>query len=309
MNAPPDLVDQFVFTLEVELGRSKHTVDAYQRDVNRFVIWHEEHETEPTHTEMERYRAHLLAEGLDPRSISRAFSALRTWFGYLRESHGMKTDPLAVFVQPRLARRLPDVLSIDDCQRLVTAPSTGPRPLTAGPNDAIRDLRDRAMFELGYGSGLRVSELVGLLAEGLFLERGYVSVIGKGDKQRLVPFGEAALDAMQRWLAEGRPAWAAKAKKASRAVFLTERGGPMTRQGFWKRLKHWALLAGVTVEVTPHTLRHSFATHLLMGGADLRTVQMLLGHADISTTEIYTHIDRSELRKMYDKFHPRAFTG
>ena len=299
MNAPAELLDQFVYTLEIEYGRSKHTIEAYQRDILRFLLWSEDSVLEPTGEDLETYRAHLLGEHLDPRSIARAFSALRTYFTFLRERGHMTGDPTALLAVPRLARRLPDVLSVEDARRLVTVPAS----------DSPRDLRDAAMLELAYSSGLRVTELVTLPGESLHLDRGYLRIIGKGDKQRLVPFGQAALLAMQRWLGEGRPLWAAKARKATRAVFLTERGSAMTRQGFWKRLKHWAVLAGVSHAVTPHTLRHSFATHLLMGGADLRTVQTLLGHADISTTEIYTHIDRSELRRVYDRAHPRARAG
>ncbi len=307
MKLDAELIDRFVYALEIEHGRSTNTRSAYQRDLVRFSTWLEAPTLEgariplgePLSTaNMETYRAHLLTDGgLDPRSVERALSAIRTFFAFLREEGLMDHDPMAALATPRLGRKLPDVLSIVDVQKILLAPGS-PEP---------RDLRDRAMFELAYGSGLRVSELVGLPADGLHLDRGFVSVIGKGDKQRLVPFGQEAHRALLTWLGYGRPDWAGRGgKKPSNAVFITDRGKPMTRQGFWKRLKHWALVAGVHRRVTPHTLRHSFATHLLMGGADLRTVQTLLGHADIATTEIYTHIDRSELRRMYDRCHPRA---
>ena len=192
--------------------------------------------------------------------------------------------------------KLPEVLSIPDVAQLLSALS-GTDPLT---------LRDRAMLELMYAAGLRVSELIHIRINEVNLQRGFASVVGKGNKQRVVPLGEAAMAAIRRWLSDGRPHYVNTNGKDSEAMFLTGRGGPMTRQGFWKRLRTWAVTAGLSRRVTPHMLRHSFATHLLMGGADLRTVQVLLGHADITTTQIYTHIDRTALRRMYDQYHPRA---
>jgi len=287
-------VDRFVYVLQVERGRSKHTLEAYRRDVLRFLKWHDQ-PNEPTPLDIDAYARHLAECGMAQRSVSRAMSALRTFFAHLREENQMSTDPMAALPTVKGSRKLPNVLSVDDARRLVTAPS-GSEP---------RDLRDRAMLEVGYAAGLRVSELVGLRAREMNLQRGYVSVVGKGDKQRLVPVGDAALGAVSLWLSHGRPAWARKDVRTD-AVFLTQRGKPMSRQAFWKRLKYWTESAGITKNVSPHTLRHSFATHLLIGGADLRTVQILLGHADITTTQVYTHIDRRELKKMYQRFHPRA---
>ena len=285
-------VDGFLQRLRVEDGDSAHTVEAYARDIARFLEWHAE-PTEPTPPEMEAYAIHLHGEGMSARSIGRAFSALRTLFRYLRDEERMVGDPLASFQRPKGALKLPDVLSVADVRELLHAAS----------GDAPLAIRDRAMMELAYAAGLRVSELVGLEMRELNLRRGFVSVIGKRDKQRLVPIGDAAMAAVGRWLAHGRAAWL---RPPSEAVFVTPRGGAMTRQGFWKRLKHWALVAGITRRVSPHTLRHSFATHLLIGGADLRTVQVLLGHADITTTQIYTHLDTTDLRRMYERCHPRA---
>ena len=296
MNLRIEIVDTFLHVLRVERSRSQNTVVAYERDVRRFLDWHAAEGEEPTFLEMERYAGHLSTEGLGRRSVARAMSALRTFFAFLREEKLMDTDPMARIEQPRQDLLLPDVLSRAEVERLLLAPV----------GDGPRELRDRAMLELAYAAGLRVTELVTLTTRSLNLRRGYVQVIGKGDKERLVPIGDAAVGAILLWLQEGRPVWAKKSTAAGESVFLTNRGGPMTRQGFWKRLKHWALACGIAANVTPHTLRHSFATHLLAGGADLRTVQVLLGHSSIATTEIYTHIDTSELRRMYDAAHPRA---
>ncbi len=294
MDVGLELVDSFLASLKVERGRSANTLAAYRSDVMRFLQWHDP-DSEPTPLEMEGYAQHLVAEGLAQRSIARAFSALRTFFAWLREDERMATDPMANMVRPRMGTKLPDVLSIAEIQQLLgAADGVGPRAL-----------RDRAMLELMYAAGLRVSELIGIDVREVNLHRGFVSVIGKGDKQRLVPLGEAAMRSVRVWLDQGRPTWLSGGRRADE-LFLTPRGKPMTRQAFWKRLKVLALKAGIAKRVTPHTLRHSFATHLLAGGADLRTVQVLLGHADITTTQIYTHVDRSELRRMYDRYHPRA---
>lgn len=290
-------VDRFVHSLRVERGRSEHTLSAYQRDVMRFLTWHADEPGEPTHLALARYAKHLATEGgLSGRSIARAVSALKTFFKFLRREEVMTTDPMAHIKQPKTGMHLPHAVSRADIARLLDA--------TAG--SAPRDLRDRAMLELAYASGLRVSELVGITVREMNLHRGFLTVIGKGDKQRLVPIGSAAIQAIGRWFADGRPVWIKDPRRPPDAAFITNRGGAMTRQGFWKRLNTIALAAGVTAELSPHTLRHSFATHLLEGGADLRTVQVLLGHASVTTTQIYTHIDRRALRQMYDSYHPRA---
>lgn len=287
-------VDQFIHTLQVERGCSQHTLDAYSHDIARFMNWHQS-DTEPDSMDLADYTLFLTESGLAQRSISRALSALRTFFRFLRDENAMTGDPMARLQRPRMAMKLPDVLSIAEVKSLL-ATTTGADALS---------IRDRAMLELAYAAGLRVSELVNTTIEQLNLNRGFLSVIGKGDKERLVPVGSVAMEAVRFWLAEARAILLPLGAK-SKHLFITGRGGPMTRQGFWKRLKLLALRAGITRRVSPHTLRHSFATHLLMGGADLRTVQVLLGHVDIQTTEIYTHVDRSELRRMYDRFHPRA---
>ncbi len=281
--------------LKVERNASVHTLAAYGRDVRRFMAWLGD-APEPTPAVIEQYALHLGHAGLEPRSVSRALSALRTFFKFLRQEGETDVDPVAPVRRGRLGLRLPNVLTIAEVGQLLAAiPTLDPR-----------DLRDRAMLELAYAAGLRVSELVGLRLPELNLKRGFVATIGKGDKQRLVPIGQAALMTLGTWLDRGRPALVNPKRRPTDAVFLSERGAALTRQGFWKRLKQWALVAELTKRVTPHTLRHSFATHLLQGGADLRTVQVLLGHADIGTTQIYTHLDKRELRRVYDACHPRA---
>ncbi|MFT7621317.1 MAG: integrase/recombinase XerD [Myxococcota bacterium] len=291
-------VDGFVHLMKVEHGKSDHTLEAYQRDVLRFLAWYEREGSpgEPTPIELDAYAQQLADDGLAGSSVARAVSALRTFFGYLRDNQRLDSDPLRGLVRPKSGLHLPDALSPQEIRDLLAAPGE------AKPND----IRDQAMLELGYAAGLRVSELCHVGLHDLNLRRGFVSVIGKGDKQRLVPVGDAAMESARRWLANGRPRWVKDPKHPGKALFITARGGPLTRQGFWKRLKHWALVAGIQRNVTPHTLRHSFATHLLLGGADLRIVQVLLGHANIVTTQIYTHIDKRELRRMYDRSHPRA---
>lgn len=297
MDIGPEHVDRFLHVLRVERGRSPNTLDAYRRDVLRFLHWHRDADAEPTPMEMNGYAAWLNAgEGLSPRSVKRAISALRTFFLFLREEGAMAEDPLAHLQQPRTGRKLPSFLSVEEVARLLAA---------TGGNDP-RAMRDHAMLELAYAAGLRVTELVSVQTRQVNLRRGFVSVVGKGDKQRLVPIGDAAMRAVERWLAHGRPSFVKDARRPPAALFLTARGAAMTRQAFWKRLKQLALKAQITRRVSPHTLRHSFATHLLAGGADLRSVQVLLGHADITTTQIYTHVDRTELRRMYDRYHPRA---
>jgi integrase/recombinase XerD len=292
---PEHMTEAFLQALIVELGRSPNTLDAYRRDIERFLEWHIERPHEPTRMEIEEYTV-FLGQELAARSVNRHLSSLKTFFAFLRERNVMETDPLANMYRPKVGLKLPDVLSIEDMARLIAAPS----------GNSPRALRDRAMLEMGYAAGLRVSELISLQTAQVNRQRGFVSVVGKGNKQRFVPIGQSAMRSLEHWIQDGRPCWIGKAKKAHDGIFISPRGNCMSRQAFWKRLKHWALVAGLSVDVTPHTLRHSFATHLLIGGADLRTVQILLGHATITTTQLYTHIDRSELRHMYERFHPRA---
>ena len=223
----------------------------------------------------------------------RALSAIRGLFRFLVQDSRQARDPTELLEGPKLMRKLPDVLNRDEVSRLLSAPS----------GDKPNRVRDRAMLHTMYAAGLRVTELVELDIADVNLEEGFVSALGKGNKRRLVPLGEPARDAMVEYLREVRPRWA---KPASRAFFVTARGVAMTRQGFWKVVKKYAKAAGIVKPISPHKLRHSFATHLLAGGADLRSVQSMLGHADVSTTQIYTHVAGDHLRKMHERYHPRG---
>jgi len=283
--------------LGVERGLSPRTVAAYRSDLVRLGTWLEKERG----LELERATGRSLSEHLQwlhrreisPRSAARALAAMRGYFGWLVEERTRADDPTEHLEAPRKFLRLPKVLDEGEVERLLAAPDV----------EKPEGLRDRAMLELLYATGLRVSELVGLELGQLRLEGGFLVAFGKGSKERVVPVGESAERWVRRYLERVRPAWA---KGRHEAVFVTRRGGAMTRQGFWKLLKAHGRAAGIERPLSPHVLRHSFATHLLEHGADLRAVQTMLGHADISTTEIYTHIHRERLRGVYDRYHPRA---
>lgn len=285
---------------ELRRGRrlSPRTLDAYQRDLQDYISFARRHHLlawrEATTTFVDGYFAHLLRAGRASTTVARRRSTLRGFHAWLTRAGERTDDPLALLPAPRRERKLPHALSVDDLERLLAAPE----------GEGALALRDRALLELAYASGLRVSELVGLERGATDLAGQAVSVIGKGDKQRVVPFGKAAGEALQAWLERGRPQLAAGARHDR--VFCNARGGALSRMGWWKILARHARRAGLTTRVHPHALRHSFATHLLMGGADLRVVQELLGHASVTTTSIYTHLDRSYLREVHRQFHPRA---
>ncbi|HVF60870.1 MAG TPA: site-specific tyrosine recombinase XerD [Thermoanaerobaculia bacterium] len=281
--------------LAVERGLSLHTTAAYRRDLERLGKALARRGGDLLTADAEALAAHLRElrrQGLAPRSIARALSAIRAFYEQQVESGARADNPAVNLLPPKLWRPLPKVLSESEVESLLAAPDT------ATP----RGLRDRAMLELLYATGLRVSELVGLALPQLRLDAGFLVAYGKGSKERIVPVGEQAEAWVGRYLREARPGLAGGGRTAG--VFLSRLGEPMTRQGFWKALRDYARAAGVR-DVSPHVLRHSFATHLLEHGADLRAVQMMLGHADISTTQIYTHIHQQRLRSLYDRFHPR----
>lgn len=288
------------FLDELRTGRrlSDHTLDAYARDLadyRGFAVRHRLKDwTEATTTFVDGYFAWLLRRGLAATTVARRRSALRGFHRTL-ERLGMGTaDPLAQLPAPRRERALPHALTVDEVERLLAQPE-GEEPLA---------LRDRAMLELAYASGLRVSELCGLPRHRLALAERSVAVAGKGGRERTVPFGRAAERALREYLERARPQLAARTRHDT--VFVNARGGPLSRMGFWKILRARARAAGIATRVHPHALRHSFATHLLQGGADLRVVQELLGHASVTTTAIYTHLDRAYLREVHRTFHPRA---
>jgi integrase/recombinase XerD len=290
--------EQFQDYLTFERGLSDRTLSAYKRDLARWAAHLLERGVEaPSQVTPEALREWVFAlkdAGLAPSSIRRAQSAVRTYFAFLIAEGAVDVDPTERLESPRMGRRLPDVLSREEVELLLDAPG----------EDAWLHWRDRAILELLYASGMRVSELVELPLSALDLEEGFLTVFGKGSKERLVPVGEPALRAVRRYLADVRPKLDQGGGQGR--VFLNARGAPLSRTSVWTLVKESARRAGITRKVSPHTLRHTFATHLLEGGADLAAVQELLGHADISTTQIYTHVDREYLRDVHRRFHPRA---
>jgi integrase/recombinase XerD len=290
------LLPDYLAALVVERGLSEHTLSAYRSDLRRFGVWLAREDLKATRcerAELRRYLSELRGVGLSARSAARALAALRGFFRYLLERGETTVDPTLELESPKLMRALPHFLSGDEVEALLAAPDVA-TPL---------GVRDRAMLETIYAAGLRVSELISLKTTGLHLDPGFVRVWGKGSKERIVPIGSDARQWLARYLDEVRPRYAGG---RAEELFLTVRGEGMTRQRFWLMIKRYGRQAGITTPLSPHTLRHSFATHLLEHGADLRAVQAMLGHADISTTEIYTHITRERLRQLYDSKHPRA---
>jgi integrase/recombinase XerD len=291
-------VERFDDFLALERGASVQTSSAYKLDVARFVTYARvkgaKAPTEVGARIVRDYVYHLKDLGLAPASIRRNVSAVRTYFKFLiREGHLVR-DPSERLETPKRWRTLPEVLGVDEVEKLLTAPSLD-EPLA---------FRDRAMLELAYGAGLRVSEWISLGVRDVMLRDHLVRVFGKGAKERLVPIGRKAIGATAVYLRELRPSLEKGEGKG--ILFLNARGQPLSRMGAWKILRKYVKQAGITKPVSPHTLRHSFATHLLEGGADLRAVQEMLGHVDISTTQIYTHIDREYLRSVHKQFHPRS---
>ena len=289
------LADQFMNYLTVERGLSNNTVVSYSRDLVRFLRFLEERGLSPldvAHDEIIEYMG-FLGRQMAPRSAARHGSALRMFFRFLVSEGHRESSPARMLETRKVPMRLPSILSMDEVDRLLASP----------PPDIPRGKRDRAMLEVLYATGLRVSELVNLKVIHLNLEAGYLRTLGKGSKERLVPLGEKALDAVKEYLEQGRSAFTRK--RNSPFLFLTTRGRPMTRQGFWKLLKSYGRASGIQKNLTPHTLRHSFASHLLESGADLRAVQVMLGHEDISSTQIYTHVSRRRLKEIHERYHPR----
>ena len=294
-----ELLDEFCDNLWLEDGLSRNTLDSYRRDLTKFALWLEQQRGAPipqaTHGDIQGYLAHLVTvQKAKPSSTGRNISSLRRLFRYLLRQGKIATDPTLQIDTPKLPRNLPKSLTEQDVEQLLDAPDTQ-TPL---------GLRDRTMFEVLYATGLRVSELVTLRITQVSMDMGVVRVMGKGSKERLVPLGEEALDWLRRYLADGRGVLLGR--QMSDAMFVTARGEGMTRQMFWYLIKKHARTAGLSKPMSPHTLRHAFATHLLNHGADLRVVQMLLGHADISTTQIYTHVARERLKQLHKSHHPRG---
>jgi integrase/recombinase XerD len=295
--ASQTILDEFIDRIWLEEGLARNTLDSYRQDLTQFAQWLEKEAAKDLlqveQFDIQRYLAFKFPVS-KPRSISRLIASLRRLYRFCLRENKIAQDPSLQIESPELPLSLPKSLSEDEVEALLAAPDV---------YDAI-GLRDRAMLELLYASGLRVSELVSLKVTEASLAEGVVRVTGKGSKTRLVPMGEVAVDWITRYLKEARPA--ILEKRLSDSMFVTQRGSAMTRQAFWYLIKRYALLAGIHKPMSPHVLRHAFATHLLNHGADLRVVQMLLGHSDISTTQIYTHVARERLKQLHTAHHPRG---
>ena len=297
MPASHEIIDRYLVYLRVEKGLAANTLQAYSADVNDFFQFAEqkgglgpEAITEQTLLE---YALSLSKRRMRHATLARRIVALRRFFQFAHERAYLKADPAKNLDSPRRQLKLPAFLNRSEMDQLLQEPDLK-KP---------EGLRDRTMLEILYATGLRVSELVGLQPAMVNRDHGYIRTVGKGNKERIVPLGKTALDFHSRYLEEARPLLAKL--RDSGHLFLTRRGSGMTRQTFWNMIKRRARMAGIKKNVTPHTIRHSFATHLLEGGADLRSLQMMLGHSDISTTQIYTHVSGSRLREVHQKFHPR----
>jgi integrase/recombinase XerD len=292
-------LDRFADSLWLNDGLARNSIESYRRDLSQLARWLQETERKSLlaagPAELQRHLAWQVgSKRASPRTTSRLVSALRRFFQFAVREGLRKDDPSVDLDSPKLPRSLPKTLSEAEVEALLAAPDL----------DTGLGVRDRAMLETLYASGLRVSELVTLKAVQVSLDMGVVRVLGKGSKERLTPLGEEAIGWIERYLREARPALLGG--KRSDALFVTARGGAMTRQAFWKLIRRHALAAGIARPISPHTLRHAFATHLINHGADLRVVQLLLGHSDISTTQIYTHVARERLKQLHRKHHPRG---
>jgi len=290
-----DIIDLFIDALWLESGLSKNTLSAYRSDLKSLSNFIEPKGLlEIGQADIQKFLAFLLAQGTKSSSSARVLSTLRRFYRYQIRENNISTDPCAQVRSPKQGRPLPKAISEQQVSDLLAAPDLS----------TALGVRDRAMLETLYATGLRVSELVELTLLEVNCSVGVVRIVGKGNKERLVPLGEQAIDWLERYMQEGRPDLLKQ--KQSDALFVTARGAGMSRQAFWYLIKKYALIAGIKQGLSPHTLRHAFATHLINHGADLRSVQMLLGHADLSTTQIYTHIARERLQSLHAQHHPRG---
>ena len=289
-------IDAYISYLRDVRRLSSNTVESYARDLAALAAFAERRHREVEtldRRDLEAFARQLMSSGHSPRSTARAVAAVRGFYRFLAGDRRIAADPAADLRAPRAWPALPKYLDTDEVDRLLAQPDVGDP----------RGVRDKALLELLYATGLRVSELLALRPGDLNLDGGYLTCIGKGDKERMVPLGQSASDWIRRYIAEARPAL--QRKRSSPWLFVNARGGHLSRVGFWKVLKAYGISAGVSRSLSPHVLRHSFATHLLERGADLRAIQIMLGHADLSTTQIYTHVLEARLRAVYDRYHPR----
>ncbi len=294
------LLDQFIDHLVLERGLSENTRLAYTHDLTEFLAFLSRRGRAGIQEVQRKDILDFLMEGkgkgLVASSLARRLVAIKVFFRYLSQEGLLASNVADAMDSPRLWKILPPTLSIDEVDRLLATPDVTTQ----------RGLRDRAILETFYATGLRVSELASLTLESLHFDAEYIRCIGKGDKERVVPIGTRAMEAVQQWLDRGRPAYATRGGGECRAVFLSRLGRPLTRITLWRQIRAYARRAGIRKEISPHTLRHSFATHLLANGASLRIIQEMLGHADISTTQIYTHVDAGRLQSVHHQYHPRA---
>lgn len=294
------LLDQFIDYLILERGLSENTREAYAHDLSQFLDFlarrHRAGIQEVTRADILDHLMEQKQKGLAASSLARHLVAIKVFFRYLSGEGLLAGNPAEAMDSPHLWKILPPIMSVAEVDRLLAAPN----PAT------LRGRRDRAILETFYATGLRVSELSALTLEEVQFDAGYVRCVGKGDKERVVPIGTRAMDAIRAWLADGRPIYARRARAAGcRAIFLSRLGQPLDRTVIWRYIKAYARAAGIQKRISPHMLRHSFATHLLANGASLRIIQEMLGHADISTTQIYTHVDQTRLQSIHKTFHPR----
>jgi integrase/recombinase XerD len=302
-DAVPNLVETYLDHLRIERRLADHTIESYQRDLVKlaqYAAGRRRSLEQLDRQDLDRFVQELSGQGLSPRSVSRAVAAVRSFYRFVTLERRSEQNPAEDLQAPRAWPALPKFLSTEEVDRLIQTPDTS----------KVRGLRDRALIELLYATGLRVTELVQLRVADVNLEAAYLSCTGKGGKQRIVPIGDEASSWVRKYLATSRPALAGRKAPAkiggAERLFINARGGrALSRVGFWKILKHYAKMAGLGRALSPHVLRHSFATHLLDRGADLRAIQLMLGHADLSTTQIYTHVLEARLRVVYDKYHPR----
>lgn len=290
--------DEYLKFIQLEKGLSSNTIGAYRRDLNKYITYLQDHKI--THIDfvdrqtLQQCLGFLHDEGASTKSLARFISTVRSFHQFaLREKYAAK-DPTVLIETPKYDRKLPDVLAVDEILRLLDAPDLSKN----------NGYRDRTILELLYATGIRVTELIDLEVENVNLIMGFVKVFGKGGKERIVPLGDTVIDYLSTYLETVRPQLLKTT--VTNTLFLNLHGKPLSRQGIWKMIKQNGIKANINKTLTPHTMRHSFATHLLENGADLRAVQEMLGHSDISTTQLYTHVSKSQIRKMYNEFHPRA---
>ena len=293
------IIQEFSDYLRIEKRNSPHTVSAYRRDLSRFSAELAGQKVDSVTTaDIRDFLISLREQGLSPASVARSLSSIKSFFKYLCQDKQFQNNPAEILETPKRWRKLPDVLSSEDVDNLLKCPDL----------ESVLGLRDKAMLEILYASGLRVSELINLQVSQLDMQVGYLRTLGKGSKERIVPIGAMAKRAVENYILNSRPALVSSRKDGGKSeqLFVTRRGRGMTRQGFWKLLKGYVTQANIRASVSPHTLRHAFATHLLERGADLRSVQQMLGHSDISTTQIYTHILGKRMLEIHQQFHPRS---